>query len=132
MCGFLLRNYAVQKRRSHKGCGESQCIQPENKRQSIRLNAIQKFKKEITKCQQERQGQWTKGKSCDTFGPIGPWLVTADEVADPQDLLEGKKGSGETVVVTSTKAISTYRQMEPTGKGGLQDPGNAGTGGGGN
>ena len=31
-------------------------------------------------------GQWTKGKSCDTFGPIGPWLVTADEVADPQKL----------------------------------------------
>lgn len=31
-------------------------------------------------------GQWTKGKSCDTFGPIGPWLVTRDEVADPQDL----------------------------------------------
>ncbi len=34
----------------------------------------------------ERSGQWTKGKSCDTFGPIGPWLVTRDEVADPQDL----------------------------------------------
>jgi len=34
----------------------------------------------------ERQGQWTKGKSCDTFGPIGPWLVTKDEVADPQNL----------------------------------------------
>jgi 2-keto-4-pentenoate hydratase/2-oxohepta-3-ene-1,7-dioic acid hydratase in catechol pathway len=34
----------------------------------------------------ERQGQWTKGKSADTFGPIGPWLVTRDEVADPQDL----------------------------------------------
>ena len=31
-------------------------------------------------------GQWTKGKSCDTFGPIGPWLVTADEIADPQNL----------------------------------------------
>ena len=31
-------------------------------------------------------GQWTKGKSCDTFGPTGPWLVTRDEVADPQDL----------------------------------------------
>jgi 2-keto-4-pentenoate hydratase/2-oxohepta-3-ene-1,7-dioic acid hydratase in catechol pathway len=30
--------------------------------------------------------QWTKGKSCDTFGPISPWLVTADEVPDPQDL----------------------------------------------
>ena len=37
--------------------------------------------------QQERGGQWTKGKSADTFGPIGPWLVTADEVADPQALL---------------------------------------------
>ncbi|HYF86472.1 fumarylacetoacetate hydrolase family protein [Azospirillum sp.] len=34
----------------------------------------------------ERQGQWTKGKSCDTFGPIGPWLVTKDEVPDPQAL----------------------------------------------
>lgn len=32
------------------------------------------------------QGQWTKGKSCDTFGPLGPWLVTADEVEDPQAL----------------------------------------------
>jgi 2-keto-4-pentenoate hydratase/2-oxohepta-3-ene-1,7-dioic acid hydratase in catechol pathway len=32
------------------------------------------------------EGQWTKGKSCDTFGPLGPWLVTADEVADPQAL----------------------------------------------
>ncbi len=36
--------------------------------------------------QAERGGQWTKGKSCDTFGPIGPWFVTADEVADPQNL----------------------------------------------
>ena len=36
--------------------------------------------------QLERQGQWTKGKSHDTFGPIGPWLVTPDEVADPQKL----------------------------------------------
>ena len=34
----------------------------------------------------ERAGQWVKGKSADTFGPTGPWLVTADEVADPQDL----------------------------------------------
>lgn len=30
--------------------------------------------------------QWTKGKSCDTFGPVGPWMVTADEVGDPQNL----------------------------------------------
>ena len=36
--------------------------------------------------QMERAGQWVKGKSADTFGPMGPWLVTADEVADPQDL----------------------------------------------
>jgi ureidoglycolate lyase/2,4-diketo-3-deoxy-L-fuconate hydrolase len=36
--------------------------------------------------QLERGTQWDKGKGCDTFGPIGPWLVTADEVADPQQL----------------------------------------------
>lgn len=36
--------------------------------------------------QTERSGQWVKGKSADTFGPIGPWLVTRDEVADPQNL----------------------------------------------
>jgi 2-keto-4-pentenoate hydratase/2-oxohepta-3-ene-1,7-dioic acid hydratase in catechol pathway len=36
--------------------------------------------------QLERKGQWSKGKGCDTFGPIGPWLVTKDEVKDPQDL----------------------------------------------
>lgn len=36
--------------------------------------------------QLERGGQWTKGKSCDTFNPLGPWLVTPDEVGDPQAL----------------------------------------------
>jgi 2-keto-4-pentenoate hydratase/2-oxohepta-3-ene-1,7-dioic acid hydratase in catechol pathway len=36
--------------------------------------------------QLERGGQWDKGKGCDTFAPLGPWLVTADEVADPQNL----------------------------------------------
>jgi 2-keto-4-pentenoate hydratase/2-oxohepta-3-ene-1,7-dioic acid hydratase in catechol pathway len=36
--------------------------------------------------QRDRGGQMTKGKSCDTFAPIGPWLVTADEIADPQAL----------------------------------------------
>ena len=36
--------------------------------------------------QLHRSGQWVKGKSCDTFGPIGPWLVTRDEIADPQNL----------------------------------------------
>lgn len=38
------------------------------------------------KFQIESTGQWTKGKSADTFGPIGPWLVTADEIPDPQNL----------------------------------------------
>jgi len=36
--------------------------------------------------QTERGGQWTKGKSCDSFGPVGPWLVSPDEVPDPQAL----------------------------------------------
>jgi 2-keto-4-pentenoate hydratase/2-oxohepta-3-ene-1,7-dioic acid hydratase in catechol pathway len=36
--------------------------------------------------QLKRGGQWTKGKSCETFNPLGPWLVTADEVGDPQAL----------------------------------------------
>ena len=36
--------------------------------------------------QLERGGQWDKGKGCDTFGPIGPWLVTPDEIPDPQSL----------------------------------------------
>jgi 2,4-diketo-3-deoxy-L-fuconate hydrolase len=36
--------------------------------------------------QLEREGQWDKGKNCDTFGPIGPWLATVDEVPDPQNL----------------------------------------------
>ena len=36
--------------------------------------------------QLEGTGQWVKGKSCDTFGPIGPWLATRDEVPDPQQI----------------------------------------------
>jgi 2-keto-4-pentenoate hydratase/2-oxohepta-3-ene-1,7-dioic acid hydratase in catechol pathway len=36
--------------------------------------------------QTERGGQWDKGKNCETFNPFGPWIVTADEVGDPQDL----------------------------------------------
>lgn len=52
-------------------------------------------------------------------------------VADPQDLLEGKKGSGETVIATSNKAIATFRDAEPTGAGGLMDAAAGGGGGGG-
>ena len=55
--------------------------------------------------QQERQGQWTKGKSCDTFGPIGPWLVTRDAVADPQNLGMWLKVNGETMQDGSTKTM---------------------------
>ena len=46
--------------------------------------------------QTERQGQWSKGKSGDHFGPTGPWLVTRDEVADPQKLGMWLKVNGET------------------------------------
>ena len=54
----------------------------------------------------KRSGQWVKGKSCDTFGPTGPWLVTPDEVGDPQDLdlwleVDGKRfqdGNTKTMV----------------------------------
>lgn len=52
-------------------------------------------------------------------------------VADPQDLLEGKKGASETVIATSNKAISTYRETAPTGAGGLMEASAGGGGGGG-
>jgi 2-keto-4-pentenoate hydratase/2-oxohepta-3-ene-1,7-dioic acid hydratase in catechol pathway len=55
--------------------------------------------------QAERQGQWTKGKSCDTFGPTGPWLVTRDEVPDPQNLPMWLKVNGETMQNGSTKTM---------------------------
>lgn len=55
--------------------------------------------------QTERSGQWTKGKSCDTFGPIGPWLVTKDEVADPQNLGMWLKVNGEMMQNGSTKTM---------------------------
>ncbi|KQO73912.1 fumarylacetoacetate hydrolase family protein [Rhizobium sp. Leaf262] len=55
--------------------------------------------------QSERQGQWTKGKSCDTFGPVGPWLVTKDEIADPQNLGMWLKVNGETMQNGSSKTM---------------------------
>jgi 2-keto-4-pentenoate hydratase/2-oxohepta-3-ene-1,7-dioic acid hydratase in catechol pathway len=64
--------------------------------------------------QLERSGQWTKGKSCDTFGPIGPWLVTKDEVPDPQNLrlwleVDGHRyqnGSTKTMIFGVKKLVS--------------------------
>ena len=53
----------------------------------------------------ERAGQWTKGKSSDTFGPTGPWLVTRDEVADPQDLAMWLKVNGATRQDGSTRTM---------------------------
>lgn len=58
-------------------------------------------------------GQWTKGKSCDTFGPTGPWLVTRDEVADVQNLdmsldVNGKRmqtGTTATMIFTVAQII---------------------------
>ena len=55
--------------------------------------------------QTKRSGQWTKGKSCDTFGPIGPWLVTRDEVPDPQNLKMWLKVNGVTRQDGSTKTM---------------------------
>ena len=64
-------------------------------------------------------GQWTKGKSCDTFGPIGPWLVTADEIADPQNLdmsldVNGKRmqtGNSSTMIFSVAECISHLSQL---------------------
>ena len=64
-------------------------------------------------------GQWTKGKSCDTFGPIGPWLVTADEIADPQNLdmsldVNGKRmqtGNTSTMIFSVAECISHLSQL---------------------
>lgn len=62
----------------------------------------------------ERGGTWDKGKGCDTFGPIGPWLVTADEIADPQQLdlwleVDGKRyqnGNTRTMIFSVAQIIS--------------------------
>lgn len=55
--------------------------------------------------QTERAGQWTKGKSCDTFGPIGPWLVTKDEITDPQNLGMWLKVNGQIMQDGSSKTM---------------------------
>jgi 2-keto-4-pentenoate hydratase/2-oxohepta-3-ene-1,7-dioic acid hydratase in catechol pathway len=55
--------------------------------------------------QTERQGQWTKGKSCDNFGQTGPWLVTKDEVPDPQNLAMWLKVGDQTMQDGSTKTM---------------------------
>ena len=52
-----------------------------------------------------RKGQWTKGKSADTFGPIGPWLVTLDEVPDPQNLTMHLDVNGERMQTGSTATM---------------------------
>jgi 2,4-diketo-3-deoxy-L-fuconate hydrolase len=62
----------------------------------------------------EGANQWVKGKSCETFGPLGPWLVTADEVPDPQNLdmflnvngVSRQKGNTRTMIFSVAKIIS--------------------------
>jgi len=74
--------------------------------------------------QLEHGGQWVKGKSCDTFGPIGPWLVTRDEVPDPQDLAMTLEVNGHRYQDGSTRTmvfgvahlvsyISRYMSLHP-------------------
>ena len=53
----------------------------------------------------ERAGQWTKGKSCDNYGQLGPWLVTRDAVPDPQDLSMWLTVNGETMQDGSTRTM---------------------------
>ena len=55
--------------------------------------------------QTQLTGTWTKGKSCDTFGPIGPYLVTADEVPDPQNLTLGLRVNGKEMQNGSTSKM---------------------------
>src|ERR1700722_3337594 len=55
--------------------------------------------------QLERGGQWDKGKGCDTFAPIGPWLVTADEILDPQSLDLWLEVDGRRVQTGSTRTM---------------------------
>jgi 2-keto-4-pentenoate hydratase/2-oxohepta-3-ene-1,7-dioic acid hydratase in catechol pathway len=69
--------------------------------------------------QLERSGQWVKGKSCDTFGPIGPYMVTKNEIADPQNLnlwleVNGKRmqnGSTKTMVYGVNYLVSYISQF---------------------
>ncbi|CAM3740050.1 fumarylacetoacetate hydrolase family protein [Phaeobacter inhibens] len=69
--------------------------------------------------QMDLSGQWTKGKSCDSFGPIGPWLVTPDEVPDPQQLalycdMNGKRmqrGHSSTMIFSVAEIISHLSQL---------------------
>jgi 2-keto-4-pentenoate hydratase/2-oxohepta-3-ene-1,7-dioic acid hydratase in catechol pathway len=69
--------------------------------------------------QLERGSQWDKGKGCDTFGPIGPWLVTSDEVGDPTNLdmwleVNGKRyqnGSSRTMVFKPAFIVSYLSQF---------------------
>lgn len=57
-------------------------------------------------------GQWTKGKSCDSFGPLGPWLVTADKVGDPQNLALSLKVNGEQMQTGNTdKMVFSVAQI---------------------
>ncbi|MBO6639346.1 MAG: fumarylacetoacetate hydrolase family protein [Roseitalea sp.] len=74
--------------------------------------------------QLERGGQWVKGKSADTFGPVGPWLVTRDEIEDPQDLamwldVDGRRfqnGSSKTMIFGVRHLvhyISQFMSLQP-------------------
>ena len=53
----------------------------------------------------ERGGTWDKGKGCDTFGPVGPWMVTADEVPDPQALSMWLDLNGQRMQTGNTKTM---------------------------
>jgi acylpyruvate hydrolase len=61
---------------------------------------------------QKRDGQWVRAKSCDTFAPLGPWIVTADEVADPNDLAIQLRRNGEVLQSSRTSHfVFTVQQL---------------------
>src|SRR3984957_554881 len=74
--------------------------------------------------QLERGGTWDKGKGCDTFGPIGPWLVTSDEIKDPQDIdlwlevngIRRQDGTTRNMIFSVAKLVaytSCFMTLEP-------------------
>src|SRR5262249_33303419 len=70
--------------------------------------------------QMDRGGTWDKGKGCDTFGPVGPWLVTSDEVGDPQTLgmwldVNGQRkqtGNTRTMIFSVASLVSYISQFK--------------------
>jgi 2,4-diketo-3-deoxy-L-fuconate hydrolase len=101
---------------------EARCVSPE---QALEFVAGYCAVNDVSeRAFQWQSSQWDKGKSCDTFGPVGPWLVTADEIANPQDLdlwldVNGcrmQTGNTRTMIFSVAKIVSYlshYMTLQP-------------------